>query len=942
MSNNYGQLIRNIKLHGNIGVMRLSFFLLILFLGACTLKDADRPKHWVAAAPAGDQYTHTNKEGVTVIPNGRLITPTGKQITVAPHPFGLTLSPDGKTIITANSGVGPFSISIITDYTTASPVVRQIPEGLDPEKGLLEATFMGLAVSPDNQKVYVAGGQENRIYVFDMSSGKKLGEINCNKTFDATDYSDGYIGDMVLSKDGSRLYAVDQIGFRMLVIDTKTSTLIHNVRTGRYPFGIALSPDEKTVFVANVGMFEYRYIKSLDKKRLKETAAKFPTSAFGSKEMKEGVKNDSVEFAGLGDPNAPESFSVWSVDVSTMKPEVIAKVKTGILVGAEVEGISAVGGSSPNSIVATDNHVYVSNGNNDTISIIDAKQHKVVGTIELKLDARLGNLKGIIPFGLAISPDQKRLFVAEAGINAVGVIELSSQKVLGHIPTGWFPSKLKVTPDGKQLIVSNAKGYGSGPNGGKDFKPAYDQPFASFIGVLMFGTVSVIDLPTDAELKRLSEKVLSNNFEFKEVPAETDNQTIPVFPTASESPIKYIVFISKENRTYDEIYGQQSNGKGDSSLARYGRDASFTNKNGRLKVDKATVMSNHLLLADQFTISDNFYVDSDVSADGHLWLTNTYPNQWMETHHPAYYGGKRSQKEESSSPGKFGMTGAAGAIFPESYNQAGSMWEHLERNNIEFFNFGFGVEFDAGNFADPSFKHGGVRYLVNYPLPGPLYDRTSRVFPTFNMAIPDQYRADMFIKEIHSKFIGPKKDLPSVLTLQLLNDHGAGERPEAGYPFNESYMADNDLALGRVVEYLSHLPQWKNMMIVVTEDDAQGGRDHIDAHRSVLMVISPYARRNYSSHRHSSFGSIFKTFWNVLGIPYLNQYDFGVNDLGDCFTDIPDFTPYDAIGVDPRIFDPVKALTPLNEKFDWEAAKNSPALDDPDDMKKAAKEDGRK
>jgi len=897
----------------------------------------------MASAPAADRYAKIDRNGETVLPNGRIITPTGKQITVAPHPFGLTLSPDGKTIITANSGVGPFSISIISDYNSSSPQVKQIPETLNPEKGLLEATFMGLAISPDNQKVYVAGGQQNRIYVFDLNTNKKLAEINCNKSFDETDYSDGYIGDLVLTKDGSRLYAIDQIGFRMMVIDTKSNQVIHNINTGRYPFGIALSPDEKTVYVANVGMFEYSYIKSLDKKRLNETASKFPTSAFGSKEMTEGMKTDSIEFAGLGDPNALESFSVWGINVSAENPIVTSKVKTGILVGEEIEGISAVGGSSPNSMVATDQFIYVSNGNNDNISVIDAQLNKVVQSIELKLDDRLGNLKGVIPFGLTISPDQKRLYVAEAGINAVGVIDVETNKVLGHIPAGWFPSKLKVTPDGKQLIVSNAKGFGSGPNGGKDFKPPFDHPHASYIGALMLGTVSVIDIPTDNELKSLSEKVLSNNFSFKEIASTESENPIPAFPTATESPIKYIVFISKENRTYDEVFGQQKNGRGDSALAHYARGVSFTNKKNTMKVENATVMPNHLALAERFAISDNFYVDSDVSADGHVWLTNTYPNQWMETHHPASYGGKRSQREESKAPGKFGMTGAAGAIFPESYNQHGSMWEHLERHGIEFYNFGFGVEFDAGGFSDSTFKYGGVRYLANYPLPGPLYNRTSRLFPTFNMAIPDQFRADIFIKEITEKYINGKKELPAMLTLQLLNDHGSGERPAAGFAFNESYMADNDLALGRVVEFLSHTPYWKNMMIVVTEDDAQGGNDHIDAHRSILMVISPYAKTNFNSHQHYSFGSIFKTFWNVLGTSYLNQYDFGVNDLGDCFASKPDFTPYNALSVDPRIFDPAKAMTPLDEKFDWKAFRDSPKLDDPEDMKENAKrkDDGR-
>lgn len=919
---------------------RLGFLLFVLVIAAC--KQADRKKEiWIASAPAGDRYTSINREGETIIPNGRIISPAGKQILVAPHPFGLTLSPDGKTIITANSGVGPFSISIIKDFNSANPVIKQIPETLTPEKGLLEAVFMGLAVAPDGNKIYVAGGQQNLVYVFDLNNGKKIGEINCNKSFDQADYSDGYIGDMVLSKDGSKLFAVDQIGFRMIVMDTKTNRVIHNVKTGRYPFGIALSPDEKTVYVANVGMFEYSYIKSLDRKRLKETASKFPVSAFGSKEMKEGVKNDSLEFEGLGDPNAPESFSVWGIDVSKAKPEVTSKVKTGVLVGEEVEGISAVGGSSPNSIVATDRFVYVSNGNNDNISVIDAREHKVTESIELKLDERLGNLKGVIPFGLTISPDQKKLFVAEAGINAVAVVDINSHKVLGHIPTGWFPSKLKVTPDNKQLIVSNAKGFGSGPNGGKDFKPPFDHPYASYIGALMRGTVSVIDIPTDDQLQSLTEKVMANNFSFQRLSEAENKNPIPSFPKASESPIKYVVFISKENRTYDEVFGQVKNGKGDSTMAKFGKNVSFTNQNKKSKVEIATVMPNHLALANQFTLSDNFYVDADVSADGHVWLTNTYPNQWMETHHPAAYGGKRSQKEDSKAPGKFGMTGAAGAIFPESYNEAGSMWDHLYRNGKEFYNFGFGVEFDAGNFSDSTFKYGGVRYLVNYPLPGPLFDRTSHLFPTFNMAIPDQFRADVFIDEVNKKFIEQKKDLPPVMTLQLLNDHGAGERPEAGFPFTESYMADNDLALGRVVEYLSHLPQWKNMMIVVTEDDAQGGRDHVDAHRSILLVISPYTKRNFVSHRHASFGSIFKTFWNVLGIPYLNQYDFGATDLNDCFTDKPDFTPYNAKAVDPRVFDPAKALTPLNEKFDWEAFRESPELDDPEDMKKAVKDDGR-
>jgi YVTN family beta-propeller protein len=915
----------------------ISVTIVLILFSACVQKEKTaQQNNWVISAPAQKQYVSINKTGTTVIPNGRLLTPLGKQIVVAPHPFGLALSPDGKTIVTANSGTGPFSISIINNFNAANPLIKQIPDK-PTDKGLLEAVFMGLAISPDNKKVYVAGGQLNKVVVFDLVSGKKLQEIDCSKSFNSIDYNDGYIGDMVLTKDGSTLYAVDQIGFRMIVIDTKTNKIIANVKTGRYPFGITLSPDEKTVYVANVGMFEYSYIKTLDRKNLIKTSLAYPAFGFGSKEMKEGIKNDTLEVAGLGDPNVDESFSVWSIDVSTSAPQVVAKVKTGVLVGDAIDGIPAVGGSSPNSLVATDDFVFVSNGNNDNVSVIDVKQNKVVETIELKLDERLGNLKGIIPFGVCLSPDNKKLFIAEAGINAVAVVDVASKKVLGHLPTGWFPSKLKITPDGKQLIIVNAKGFGSGPNGGIDFKAGSE---GSYIGSLMKGTVSIIDIPADSLLQQHTDQVIANNFSFSK-DVKTDNP-IPDFTKQKESPIKYIVFISKENRTYDEVFAQVKKGNGDSTLARFGKNVTVTNEKATQRLEGVTVMPNHHALAERFAISDNFYVDSDVSADGHRWLSGTYPNEWMETHHPAAYGGQRNLKPESKAPGKFAFTGASGAIFPEDYNQHGSMWDHLYRNKVEFYNYGFGVEFDAGSFSDSTFKYGGVRYLVNYPTPGPLYDRTSRMFPTYNMAIPDQFRADIFMKEYKEKWLDKSIEPPAVLTLQLLNDHGAGERAHAGFPFVHSYMADNDLALGRVVEFLSSTPYWKNMMIVVTEDDAQGGVDHIDAHRSLLLIISPYTKKNYVTHTHTSFGSIFKTFWNVLGIPYLNQYDAGASDLSEAFTDKPDFTPYKALAIDSRLFDPQKALDPLDEKFEWEAALNSPELDNVTDMLEQSREQDKR
>lgn len=911
-------------------------FVVLLSFQNCMPDETDAT--WITIPPAFDQYLAINTEGKTVLPNGRYVKPAGKTFRTAPHPYGLTLSPNGNIAVTANSGNRPLSITIIKDVLSEEPTIQQVPPGPATEDGILASVFMGLAISPDNEKVYVSGGQENTVYIFSIENGEKLDSINCHYKSDEVDYAHGYIGDLVMTKDGTTIYAVDQINFRVVVLDLESKSLLHSIPVGRYPFGIVLSPDEQKVYVANVGMYEYKGIPGLTDENIKEKGLKFPAFGYGTKEAEEGIKNDSMEVPGLGPQNAIESFSVFTIDISDKSsPKVIAKNKTGHLVGSLVDGVPAVGGSSPNSLAATDDYVFVSNGNNDNISVIDIKNDSIVDHIYLKPEKRLSSFRGVIPFGVDISPDQKRLYVAEAGINAVGVIDIPSLKVIGHIPTGWFPAKLKVSKDGKKLIVTSAKGYGSGPNGGPDFKL---DGRGSYIGSLMMGTVSVIDIPSDEQLKQYTKEVLDNNFKIVEendpIFVDRKSNPIPLYPGAKESPIKHIIFIAKENRTYDEVFGQLENANGEPSLARYGHSANFANRKATEILEGITVMPNHLKLAKEYAFSDNFYVDADHSADGHRWLVNTYPNEWVETTTSASYGGNRSFRDDSNAPGVYAMNGAAGAVYPEDYNEAGSMWDHLERNNIDFFNFGFSVMFEPASY-DPAYKYEGIRLIANYPVPQPLMDRSSRTYPTYNMAIPDQFRIDQFIREFDEKWKG-KNNLPSVLTVIIPNDHGAGERPEAGYPFRESYMADNDLAVGRIVEYLSHTSYWKNMMIIVTEDDSQNGVDHIDAHRSILMMISPWVKRKHVSHMHYSFGSMFKTMWNVLGTPYLNQYDAAAMDFGDFFTDQPDYTPYVALPVDARMFDPQKALDPFDEQFDWKALEESPQLDNVQDFIDDSKE----
>ncbi|MDX5583653.1 MAG: hypothetical protein QNK20_01795, partial [Aureibaculum sp.] len=291
------------------------FFILLLITSCITQNNSEENELWILSAPAGNKFTKIDKKGKTVIPNGRYITPAGKSIETAPHPYGLTLSPNGNIAVTTNSGTSPLSITIVRNILSRNPEVQQVPPGPVTEKGVLESVFMGLAISPDNQTIYVAGGQENKIYLFDAQSGEKTGQIDCSFVSEKLDYSHGYIGDLTLSENGKTLYAVDQIGFRMVIIDTEKRLLTHSVPVGRYPFGICLSPDESKIYVANVGMFEYSFIRENAATDSNIKSIDYPAFAYGSKEMIHGIENDTISIKGLGDLNALESFSVFSINL---------------------------------------------------------------------------------------------------------------------------------------------------------------------------------------------------------------------------------------------------------------------------------------------------------------------------------------------------------------------------------------------------------------------------------------------------------------------------------------------------------------------------------------------------------------------------------------------------------------------------------------------------
>jgi DNA-binding beta-propeller fold protein YncE len=887
--------------------IRLAAFVFLLS-GAIFFSRCEKHPAQVAelVAPAGNRPTQIVPRGETVLPNGRLVTPEGVEVKVAPHPYGLALSPDGKTLVTSNSGTWPFSVSIISGLESNNPTVEQIPPGYPPRNSEPDpkSVYLGVAIAQNNRTLYLSEGNNSKIGIFDVKTRRDLGKLSLDGRYGGKTYQHSLAGDLKLSPDGKDLYALDLAHFRMVVFDTKSRRMISSTPVGRLPFGLTLSPDGKTAYVTNVGMFRYSLVPGYNPKDALHTGLDFPPFGFPSKEAEEGTVVQGKKIPGLGSPNVPESNSVYVLDLADPShPVVKARTRTGIPTGPK-----SVGGSSPGAVVAGADKVYVSNSAQDSISILDAHTGKEERTLLLEPAKNVAGLRGLLPFGLALSADGSRLYVACAGINALAVIDTQQEKVLGYAPTGWFPARVIVSPDGKTLYVDNAKGYGAGPNGGPNF---HEGPAGDYIGDITQGVITIMPAPQTDKLGELTEQVLRNNgFIPKEEPARAADFPIPSAGRASEK-IKYVVLIVKENRTFDQIFGdlksvggEQVNG--DPSLAYYGADATVSEK-GEPTEQHVRVSPNHHALAQRFGLSDNYYVDSDVSVDGHRWLVGNYPNTEFESAWPAGYGGQFDFVPDQGAPGRLEIGSTSPA--PEDFLEAGSLWEHLARHNITFRNYGENLEL-AGETEEGGSEPTGVREATNMPMPEVLFQNTSRTYPNFNTSIPDQYRFKQFKQEFDERYVTGKQPLPQFMYLWLCNDHTAKPRPEDGYPYRASYVADNDLALGKLVELLSHSPFWKNMAIVVTEDDAQNGQDHVDAHRSLLMVVSPYSRRGVS-HVHASMLSILKTFNLIFGIPPINQYDAAATSLADSFTGTPDFSPYTPLPEDSRIFDPAKARDPV-------------------------------
>ena len=533
-------------------------------------------------------------------------------------------------------------------------------------------------------------------------------------------------------------------------------------------------------------------------------------------------------------------------------------------------------GHRPYTVVADGSQLYVSDWGDSTVSVIDlsatppSRRSVLVGPHPSALALRRGELfaalagaNGIVrvdpargtvleqltvaldphaptgsdPNALALSPDGKTLYVAMAGNNAVAVVRLepARMRVAGLIPVGWYPTAVAVSPDGRALYVANGKGAGSGAN-----------PDGKYIGNVITGSVSVVPVPDAATLARYTREAYALS------PYSNPGLRPTVRPSDRPTQVKHVVYIIRENRTYDQVLGDLPQGNGDP----------------RLTIFNDSITPNAHAIARRWVLFDNFYVDGEVSADGHEWSDRAFAGDYNEKTWPHIYSSRR----------RWDLTSGEDLVNPrDAY-----LWDAAKRKGLWVVNFGEMTESDD---EDP---HAARHARTN--IPG-LRDITVPEYPGFILGIADTTRARLFADSVASW--DRQGRFPDLVVLWLPRDHTVGR--QASQPTPRSMVADNDLALGQIVERLSRSASWSSLAVFVLEDDAQNGPDHVDAHRSVLLLASPYARSGTVDSTFYTTSSVLRSIELILGLEPLSQYDAAATPLWNAFSGRLDSTSFSAV-----------------------------------------------
>jgi YVTN family beta-propeller protein len=644
----------------------------------------------------------------------------------------------------------------------------------------------------------------------------------------------------------------------LAVVDLASGKVKGTVRTGIAPFGVRLNSTGSVAYVSNWGG--------------RFPGAQDPTATTGTRPGADRVVVDPRGIASTG--------TVSRIDLTTMK--VTHTIKTGL---------------HPTALAWDEarDRVYVANSNSDSVTVIDTQSNRVAQTITLQPFQK--KAEGVAPNALAVSADGKTLYVACGGINAVAVMRTADGGLEGLIPTAWYPNDLRLSADGRYLLVANLMGVGPGGTPFDIARMAQGERLDILPGPTRRyvhsdrSSVEVVAVPDTAQLQGYSAAVAHNNHltlrggqaATAPVAARADLKPLPVPLQAGDpSLIRHVVFIIKENRSYDQVFGDMSQANSDPTLVQYGRD----------------VTPNQHRLAEQFVLLDNFYASGGNSADGHQWLTQAAETDY--TYWPGYGG--RSYPYDGSDP-----------IAPAS---SGFIWNEAKAHKITVADFGEYVPVPRGEMSIRDRAKNLTGWKAGEDFTGRFHESAPSAsldgivvhdFPYWTLAVPDVVRAQIFLKYL--KRWEKSGAMPNLVLMQLPSDHTAGTSPGVSTP--KAMVADNDWALGQIVERLSRSLFWKNMAIFVVEDDAQAGIDHVDGHRTVALAISPYTRRGAVDSTYYSHLSMVKTIERMLGLPTMSIFDLISNDMRNSFQQTPNFNPYSAVEPKQSIFQVNPSLSAL-------------------------------
>jgi DNA-binding beta-propeller fold protein YncE len=737
-------------------------------------------------------------DGSTLLNSGWRIKPAGKQVPLGNLPMSAALSPDGKFLAILNGGYMPPSVSILSAATMQEIGRTPVSDG-----------WLGLAFSPNGKFLYVGGGARASVFEFNLTAEGQLQRARTLQIVPEADRKfNDFIGDVAVSPDGRFLYAADLFHDAIDVINLQSTQVEKKFQTGRRPYRVLFHPDGKSFFVTSW--------------------------ADGTLLQHETENGNRLGMLRLG---AHPTDMVWRKRKAAENREEQTPYEARLFVAA-----------------ANTNSVYA-------VGVTESKELKTIETINTAMTPR-HNL-GMTPSALALSPDEDRLFIVCSDANAVAVADIADvrSRVLGFIPTGWYPTAVRTLPDNR-LIVLNGRGLRSfpnpgGPNPTKRAAPVHmGGSSIEYVGRIQTGTASVIDPISDDQLEQYTKTVQMNSpyrDEFMDFAMTVKGSAIPSRP-GDPSPIEHVIYIVKENRTYDQVLGDLGKGNGDLSLAL------FTEK----------ISPNHHKLAREFVLFDNFYVNADVSADGHNWSTSAIANDYVEKMWPNSYGGRRKH---------YDYEGGEPAALPP----AGYIWSNAASAGITMRNYGWWVTNAPKPVPEGSPQVAAVRdsTLARY---------TNMMYRGFDLDYPDTERAKVFIKDL-AEFEASGK-MPKLIFLRIGNDHTSGTA--AGKIAPLSSFADNDHALGMVVEAVSKSRFWPATAIFVLEDDAQNGPDHVDSHRSPAFVLSPYTHHGIVDSTMYNTTSMLRTIELIVGLRPMTHFDAAARPMSAAFVGAPDLKSYTA------------------------------------------------